>query len=190
MACSHLRARAILIALVTLLCTSPVQATPPEPALPDTGPIAQQTPQQTPQPGTAPPNALPPGSTRPAPPRPDAPTDAGDTPAPYGTDTADAADAAMPGQRTQPHVPGQPRPDRSTDAGDAADDDTDRFSLSEVLGGRLADAGAPDAGDAPDARVAGCQSEGAQGSPWAISVVLLGFMVLHAAGLLGRRHVR
>ncbi|RAL21280.1 hypothetical protein DL240_14240 [Lujinxingia litoralis] len=41
-----------------------------------------------------------------------------------------------------------------------------------------------------DASVAGCQSGGAQGSPWAISVVLIGFMLLHAAGLLGRRRHR
>ncbi|TXD34801.1 hypothetical protein FRC96_12130 [Lujinxingia vulgaris] len=192
MACSHLRARAILIALVSILCTSPAQASSPDAAPPDRDrlemrPLAQQTP----PPGTAPPGTLPPDSTQPAP----TPTlpDAGDTPAPYSSDAGDAGDAGdadMPGQRTQPHVPGQPRPDRSADADDDAADSG--LSLGERIGAALNDAGVPDADnpDAPDARVAGCQSEGAQGSPWAISVVLLGFMVLHAAGLLGRRHVR
>ncbi|TXD34070.1 hypothetical protein FRC98_19635 [Lujinxingia vulgaris] len=185
MACSHLRARAILIALVSILCTSPAQASPPDAAFSERAPLAQQTP----PPGTAPPGTLPPGSTQPAPPTPDLP-DAGDTSAPYSADTGDAGDTT-PGQRTQPHVPGQPRPDRNSDAGDDTDvPDSGRFSIGEIISADLPDAGAPDDTDAPDARVAGCQSEGAQGSPWAISVVLLGFMVLHAAGLLGRRHVR
>lgn len=107
------------------------------------------------------------------------PRDAGDDDA--DRDTGDAGGPLETFDTGQPYAPGG-------DAGAEGDAGVHRpmsdggLTLTPDLG--------PDEPDAPDARVAGCQSEGAQGSPWAISVVLLGFMVLHAAGLLGRRHVR
>src|SRR5690554_7866107 len=97
------------------------------------------------------------------------PRDAGEDDA--DLDTGDAGGPLDTVDTGEPFSPGE-SDDAEGDAGGDRGMSDGGFTATPDVG--------PNDPDAPDARVAGCQSEGAQGSPWAISVVLLGFMVLHA----------